>query len=165
MTWFPLFLTACVLLAAYGKPEDRPAWTVICAAGLLNLLLGLTVDRWDSPLKLPLFSSLELLTVYGLRKFAWNRMGVLQSFACLSAWTAHMLLVIDLYTGLSMIYDNYETVILGIAAYQMLLGSDGFIHMLSALFGWRDSSRSVHGAPGLSGVSLHTRRSKILPWA
>lgn len=159
MTWFNWYLLGCLALATFGKPEDRRVWEVLTVAGVLNWLLVLTLDPYVSVWKIPAWGLLELVTVQMLHRYAGGFLGSMQQLSCLIAWLAHNTLTLDVLFNWSLIYDNYENVILGIASLQLLLGSDGFAHMLLTLRKFLENgSGAIHFASACR-VLLHVNPS------
>lgn len=131
--WYPCFIAATVLLACYGRPSDRPAWSVIAAASLVSAGMSLWLDTIDAPWKLVLYCALELATAGVLVRVSLDLISRLMLAATAVAWLAHSTLYLDLLLGTSLIYDTYERVLLCIALFQLAAGLGGFRHAAASL--------------------------------
>lgn len=152
--WYWCYTAAVFAFAAFGNPRNRSAWTVIAAASLASVGLGLWLDAVDAAWKLPIYGALELTTLAALLRYASGP--ILRPLAGLTAaaWAAHALLFFDLVTGASLIYDNYEAAVVSIAALQLALGANSFRHVADSI---RDAFTSRVSGPILP--SAPTARS------
>lgn len=148
--WYWGYILAVFALAAWGRPRDRSAWTVIAAASLASVGLGLWLDAVDAAWKLPIYGALELATLAALVR--WASGPILRPLAALTAaaWAAHAALFFDLITGASLIYDHYAAAIVSIAILQLALGASSLRHVADSL---RDAIARRASGPALASAA------------
>jgi len=163
--WYAGFTALCVVLAAFGAPHRRGVWLTIACASMASMLMGSFLDGVNSSWKLLAYAALEVVTVSYLLTHSdrCRALALWQSVACSLAWAAHVLLFIDVEFNADVIYSNYESAILLIAALQLIPAADELNELRrgiwSVCFG-----RGVGGVAGLAprtdGVAVDQGRAE-----
>ncbi len=147
--WYVGFTALCMILAAFGASHRSGVWITIACASMASMLMGALLDGVDSPWKLLAYATLEVVTVGYLLNCQSRSLALWQSAACVIAWACHVLLFIDVEAGTNAVYENYETAILLIAAFQLIPAADEFSAILQRVMG----GRSLRGFLGLAGIA------------
>lgn len=163
--WYAGFTALCVVLAAFGASHRRGVWLIIACASMASMLMSSFLDGVDSSWKLLAYAALEVVTVSYLLNHSdrCRALALWQSVACSLAWASHVLLFIDVEFNADVIYSNYESAILLIAAIQLIPAADELSQLRQALrrglalFG---NNRVAGLAPRADGVAVDQGRAE-----
>lgn len=125
-----ILLLYCTLLASHGIASDRSAWVVVALFVAVDLSLYLLLpDNWG-----PFESCVEeFYCMEALILHAWTPMGRKLLLTIGGFWVAHLCLYSDVKWGTTLIYEHYETVILGLVAVIFTLGANGVVDIIERL--------------------------------
>lgn len=74
------------------------------------------------------------MLVYSLVNFVNGSASNRQAIVLIGAMITHVLMLVDLVAGTSMVYDNYENLLLFITVIQMAVSNDKFINAIAGSF-------------------------------
>jgi len=125
-----IFLLVCMFFSVFCPDRNRNVWIVISSACVLNILLNASVfNKMDSTWLPAWYCTLEVLTIFFLRKFAWNKLGKSHALILGPVFVFHFFLCWDATLGSNLIYDSYETLIRSAMLVQLTLGTNGLFEM------------------------------------
>lgn len=163
MHWYTLFALMVLLLWLFATAQDRRAALIVLCATLASwLLTDLVTAHFTGAWKLVVPGCVEVATAFALLRWAPTRSGY-QQVACVSvAWLAHLLCFTDIHLGTNMVYDNYEGVLMFVAALQVVLFYDTYLHHLRQFGHWwnelgADRAGAIRGTGFVAPVLRNSR--------
>ena len=144
-----LFMTALIVCGACARTtKDSFAWVILIVASVINFAANIFVlDKYDEYWEPLALGTIDFACVVLLVKLIGNRMAVIQASLIALGWLAHFFLYLDLNLGTSMVYEQYEVLILLVSITQLSLGANGIVQAI------KKSIRSVLGDFSLGGSS------------
>jgi hypothetical protein len=133
------------LLLAYlcSEGRDRHVWGILLAFSMLRAALNTVLfDHIDAYGEHIWFATREWIVIMVLLRFTPSRLGVFQSLCLGVAWIVNFALYFDLVVGTNVVYDHYESYILGIDLMQLFPASYGITQAIRKLY--RKALGSLH---------------------
>lgn len=125
-----IFIFACFLFFAFGRPERSWAWCLIGAFAAVDSIINPIIPHIHylvAGAVLP-FKDIVLAYLIARQKTPFS---CLQSIVVLAVGIAGFTLCFDLVLDADLVYSNYETVITLLYGMQLMIGSDGIASNLS----------------------------------
>lgn len=159
LDWYHLFTLAILLLWAGSTPTDRNALRIVLLATLTSwLLVDFGTSRLTGAWKLCVPGAVETVTILALLRWG-GRTGCYQVGCLVIAWLAHVLCFADIMRQTDVVYSQYEAILAGVAAAQIALFHETYLHHIRRLGHWwsfrRGDSDGAVCAPSFSSPVLH----------
>jgi hypothetical protein len=129
---------ALLLFLAYlvSEQRERPVWGILLAfsiiSGILNAILW---DHINEDWEHIAFASIDWACLLLIWRICPNRLGVFQISCLFVAWIVNWILYFDLVVGTNVVYDHYESYILGIDLMQLFPASYGIAQAFNRICG------------------------------